>query len=500
MTSKFQREWDLLYPEIRSDIFALARKGFNFEPTDQQGEALEIVQWETTQPVSMRKKRIAIKSGQGTGKTTVSVLLATYRTLRDVDALTVVTAPTMSQLRNVFMAEARRRFLAAHPCLQRATKFTADKIIFGKRSNWMVLCKTASKPENFQGFHQDFMTFIIDEASGVDTGIIEQIKGTLSNEDSMLLAIGNPNTRNCSFFDFFNKDRHNWHTFTFDSRESPLVAKKNIETLIDEYGENSDVVRVRVKGEFPSMDPNCVISSEDMEACSKTDKVDCAMLEGFRGQKQFGIDLARYGSDESVIYRRSGLSIVEEKTFVKTDPATVVREAFMMQQRAGWSNDDTVYVFDAGGMGQGVAHMFYENEKRVWEFHNGGKSNDPDYENAISEAWFILAYLTRKKLCHIPLDNRLIAQLCARQYETLDKQGRTVVKIEPKEAYIKRQKKEGNEENSSPDRGDALAYAFYMPAQFSGFTMDETAGQLADSIYKRATPDGTFSEAAQWNV
>ncbi|MEK7206701.1 MAG: AAA family ATPase, partial [Pseudomonadota bacterium] len=267
--SRFKREWSRIYPQLREDIFKLCEY-FNFKPTKQQARALRAVQEESRLPLDQRKKRLAIKSGQGTGKTTVSVIVAVWRTLQFVDAMTIVTAPTMRQLTDVFMAEAKRVFQRAHPTLRAAVEFTSTKIIFAdRRETWLINCRTATKPENFQGYHDKYLTFMVDEASGVPAGIFEQIFGTLTNEDSLLFAIGNPNKRACLFFDFFNRHRSMWHAFTFNAEDSPLVSPKNILKLEEQFGRNSDVYRVRVLGEFPEMDPNCVVSSDDLEACSE---------------------------------------------------------------------------------------------------------------------------------------------------------------------------------------------------------------------------------------
>lgn len=37
----------------------------------------------------------------------------------------------------------------------------------GNEKRWFGVARTATKPENMQGFHEDNMLFIVDEASGV---------------------------------------------------------------------------------------------------------------------------------------------------------------------------------------------------------------------------------------------------------------------------------------------------------------------------------------------
>jgi len=167
--------------------------------------------------------------------------------------------------------------------------------------------------------------------------------------------------------------------------------------------------------------------------------------------KQFGLDFARYGGDENTLYRRSGNAIVEWGYYPHTDPSEVIAKAFMMQKGAMWSDSDALYVADAGGMGQGVMHIFYNAGKRIHEFHNNNVAYDPDYANATTEAWFRLRGLVRNRRCYLPADNRLIQQLCSRRY-FLTKKGQFA--LEDKETYEKRG-------YDSPDRAEGVVNSFY---------------------------------------
>ena len=57
----------------------------------------------------------------------------------------------------------------------------------GNEKRWFAVARTATKPENMQGFHEDNMLFIVDEASGVADPIMEAILGTLSGKNNKLL-------------------------------------------------------------------------------------------------------------------------------------------------------------------------------------------------------------------------------------------------------------------------------------------------------------------------
>jgi len=400
-------------------------------------------------------RQIAAKSGQGPGKTHASTKIGLWRGFRSYGK-TVVTAPTMRQCQDVWLSEASKVLSKAHPYFQNIFDARAQKVEIAKDRRWAIYCITSTDDKKLQGFHDDGLTIICEEMSGIDRIIIEQFQGTLSNNDCMLIGIGNPNLRDCSFFDCFHRDRHEWQTYTLNAEDTAeyrpdIVDVKRNERLERQYGKDSDVYRVRVLGEFPSADPNCVISMEDLEPCTARSMVKCAQKD--LSMRVIAIDFARFGSDETVIYRRSGNAIVEQAVMSHVEPADSVRRAFRMQMEAGWGDGDCVYVPDATGMGQGVMHMFYEAGKQVYEFHNGSKAYRADqYGNLITEAWFDMATKVKEQEVYLPNDNRLLQQLAGRMYKTTEK---GQIKLESKDDFVRRL------EETSPDRADACVMAFY---------------------------------------
>lgn len=449
--SRYARHFESFFQSIRNDIYRFCEV-LNFKPTWQQKLVLDAAQ--------AGHRRISCKSGQGPGKTTCAGLLGLWRTMRSADALTVVTAPTNRQAKG-WLDELAKTLEKADPWFRNLVEITATKVRIAGRPKWGIDVFAASNPINAQGIHNDHLTIIVDEASGVKRAMIEQFEGTLTNHDAMFLMIGNPNLRDTAFFDTFNMERHRWHTITLNGEESPIVSQDNVRYLREKYGANSDVYRIRVLGEFPFADPNCVISSEDAEACTRTDLLKCSLIprDQWNGPaRQFGIDYARFGSDESVIYRRSGNSVVEWEVFHHQEPAHVTDRAFAMQYAADWKDSDCWFVADAGGMGQGVMFKFHDAHKNILEFHNGGSAQKAaEFDNKITEGWFHVAELMKKRQIHIPKDNRLIQQLSTRQYYTTAK-GKLC--LESKDEYKKRM--EGVSDHAgSPDRADAFVLAFY---------------------------------------
>lgn len=438
------------YRAVRSDVYKFCQ-ALNFAPTWQQRQLLDLAQQRVP------RQRIAVKSGKGPGKTTISGVLGVWWALQHFGTKVLVTAPTMRQCKDVWLAEVRRTMNNADPWLQQLVKVTSTKVVIAGHPDWGVQTMTATSPEAAQGFHEKNLKVIVEEASGVPRALVQALKDTLTNPNSAMLQIGNPNTRDCAFFDCFNSDRGNWQTLTFNAEETPaseFFDPRRNQECEEEFGRDSDVYRVAVLGEFPHADPNCVLSSEDLEKCTARN----LLLPSARlsGVKQMGLDFARFGGDELTLYRRSGEAVVQWDRMVRCDPSLLVNLAFKWQLDCGWGNEECLYVADAGGMGQGIMHKFYDADKRIMEFHNGGSAvQGQRYANRVTEAWFGLAKKVRAGACYIPDDNILIQQLCSRQY-AMDKKGRIV--LETKDNYIKRG-------HSSPDRADGLVMAFYDEAE-----------------------------------
>lgn len=455
--------WSVVYELCCSSIYWLCYF-LNFKPTPQQATLLDMVE--------NKVKRVACKSGQGPGKTTCSTVIGFWWTMKMVNTRTLLTAPSMKLCRDVFLAEARKQLVRAHPYIRQLIRVTKSRILLGGDNypNWQIIPVTASQTDSvgMQGQHDDNMNIIIEEASGVSRPIFEALEGTASNtqseytpdaEECSILAIGNPNTVGTAFYDCFTSERgdgvnQGWACLTFNAEESPIVSKKNIARIARQYGRDSDVYRVRVLGEFPRMDPRGIISLEDLERCMKTSPR--AMRE-LHARKQVGIDIARQGGDETVIFFREGGCVVDYRVWNRTptfEPADAIRWAFKRQIELGWKDHETIYVFDAGGMGQGVIHLFRDADKEYFPFHTNGRASRPrEYANKITEAFFQVSQRARRGHLHMPNDGLLVAQLTNRHYTIQEKDA--AIKAESKKEYIKRTEK------NSPDRADAFVMAFY---------------------------------------
>lgn len=463
MRNRGNSGWAEKLRRAQKDIFYYAREVLRTEPTWQQAELLELVQFETYAPLELTKKGIAVKSGQGPGKTTAAAIASSWRLLQRPNCFVLVTSPTRRQVEDIFINELQRLVARAPIELQQMLDIQKSRVRVGNFPAWQMVTATAVRPENLQGYHENDMTVVVDEASGIERRIWGTIKGTVTQPGNLMVAIGNPNDRDSEFFDMFNKDAKLYHTLTWNAEQSPNVDPKHCQRMAEEYGRDSDTYRVRVLGQFPNESPNAVIRYEDLLfACREQTFSNCFRILAPTervNRRQIGLDLARFGSDESVAVFRCNSAMVKMLHFTKCEPADVIRTVFANQVDLGWSNESVVYSVDAGGMGQGVMHLFRDAGKKWFEFASQGTAqNSHIFHDAITEAYFHLREMTRQRRIYLKEDAQMFSQLVSRQYR-YDNDNK--FRLESKDEYMKRV---GTEEFTSPDRADAVALAFYPHA------------------------------------
>ncbi len=448
-------------PEYQKNPVIFAREVLKFDPDRWQRESLIDL---------AGNSKVAIKSGQGVGKTGMeAVALLWFLTCFPYPRV-VATAPTKQQLHDVLWSEVAK-WQEQSPLLREILKWTKTHIyMIGYEKWWFAAARTATKSENMQGFHEKNMLFIVDEASGVADPIMEAILGTLSGENNKLLLCGNPTRTSGTFFEAFHTDRAMYQCYTVSSIDSPRTNKQNIESLIRKYGADSNVVRVRVFGEFPKQEDDVFIMLSLIEHCGSK----IYELPEDKGMPyiMFGVDVARFGDDETVIYRntkgklklavhRKGQDLMATVGDIVSQYKKVMREFPDYQGRIYVNIDDT-------GLGGGVTDRLKE-VKREQQLHRlfivpinaaekietdtkEGKEAAEYYNNLTTHMWAVLRELMERKQIEIEEESDTFAQLSVRKY-FMASNGK--LELESK----KEMKKRGV---SSPDRADAAALSVYL--------------------------------------
>lgn len=416
-----------------------------------------------------KHSKVSVRSGQGVGKTALEAgAILWFLTCRPY-AKVIATAPTMKQLYDVLWAEVAKWLNDS--LIKDLLRWTKTKVyMVGDSERWFATARTATKPENMQGFHEDHMLIVVDEASGVSDAIMEAILGTLSGFDNKLLMCGNPNKIEGVFFDSHNSDRDKYKTHKVSSFDSKRTNKENIQMIIDKYGEEGDVTRVRIYGEFPKAALDSLISLESVE--NATTSSIAANLVEHAILAHIGVDVARFGDDSTVLTSMIANQVQSIVKYTKQDTMATSGNVLRMAQKL---MDDfpklrtvTIKVDDTG-VGGGVTDRLKEviREQRlpftVVPVNNGSSSNDKYYHNVGSEQWGILKDLLEKNMSariqgepsviELPKNDVLIKELSTRKYK-ISSSGK--IQLERKEEMKKRGL-------ASPDVADSVALAYYDP-------------------------------------
>jgi hypothetical protein len=328
-----------------------------------------------------------------------------------------------------------------------------------------ILGFTVDDPDAFSGISAPEVLYLVDEASGVADAVFEAIKGNLAG-GGKLVETGNPTTTSGHFFDSFHDKRHLFEPgalLHISSLESPnVIAGKIIvpglaspewaAQMLEEYGGPGEpVYDVRVVGDFPRAGPNTVIPLHALE--SALDRWRAG--ERDTGRLTIGVDVERYGDEDSVIATTRGkggriygsvhgASIPE----VCGQVVAAVRELRRVEQ------EQVTIGIDEGGLGAGLVDMVLlefaddPHVSVVGIYAAQSAEDDTRFERARDEMW----WLTREWLLngaslepHRELERELVAPTYA-----LTPAGK--IKVESQDAIKKRIKR-------SPDHANAIGLA-----------------------------------------
>lgn len=298
--------------------------------------------------------KVSVRSGQGVGKTSIEAVIALWFLSCFPMSRVVATAPTARQLNDVLWAELSK-WISKSPLLKALLKWTKTKVeVRGYSERWFATARTATTAENMQGFHEDNMLFIIDEASGVSDEIIEAILGTLSGKNNKLLMCGNPTKTSGVFFDSHNRDRALFKTYRVSSLDCPRTNKENINAMLEKYGRNSNFARVRIYGDFPEQEDDVFITLSALERSANTVVDEKPVPVTVR----IGCDVARYGDDKTII----GVKVDEKVSFYeKAQGQDTMRTADNIAMcykklidRYSQYKGKIIVTVDDGGVGGGV--------------------------------------------------------------------------------------------------------------------------------------------------
>lgn len=365
--------------------------------------------------------QMAVASGHGIGKSALVAMIIMWAMSTHEDTRGIVTANTDTQLRTKTWPEVakwhRLAFNSDHFELTATRMSIKDQ---KHADNWRIdiIPWSENNTEAFAGLHNEHKRIVIifDESSAIHDKIWEVTEGVLTDDNTEIVwfAPGNPTRQTGRFAECFGRLRHRWSTRHIDSRTVEGTNKQQIAKLVEDYGEDSDIVRVRVRGEFPLQSEYQLISQQVVAEARRR--------PGYLDHHQpivAGLDLARSGECETVLSFRCGRD-ARSIPWAKWRERDSVKLAGMVSQvieslRVKGVKVHTIFA-DGGGLGGPIIDMLKHAGYPMREVQFGSRATDQKkYLNKGSEIWARMRDWLETGA--IPDDPELEQQLVSRDYQ-----------------------------------------------------------------------------------
>lgn len=455
---------------LKKDPEVFLRDWLGAEPWEKQ---MDIIKSVFIEPETF------VPSCQGAGKSWIAARAAMAFLYAYPFSLVITTAPIFFQVKNILWREMALAYYTAKKPLGGDLKATELVV---QQGTWYAIGMKSedTRPEQMTGFHANDMLVIIDEASGFPQPLFEAMQGNVSTGNGHLLAIGNPTRTQGFFYDAAHKNRHLSKVISIQAWDTPNFKENGIDSLeklmsmpeeevknlplpypglmkphwaykqVLRYGAESPFVRIRIKAEFVDDDQTTVVPlAWAEEAMYKSDDIEAD------GPPEAGLDVARYGGDESVLAIRRGRKVTKLNIWQGLSATDLVGRVIIALTEAGiMPGGSEIIKVDADGMGGPIVDMLIERGYNVLGVHAAGTPFNPNrYINRRAEMWWD----TREMLdprdvrrVGLPDDETLLAQLTTPKYKVNSK---GQIQIESKDDMRKRGL-------TSPDRADAVMLAF----------------------------------------
>ena len=404
------------------------------------------------------ERKISVRSGHGTGKSTAaSWAMVWYLTTR-FPCKIVVTAPTSSQLFDALFAELKSWIRNLPPYVGELFEVTSDRVVLkAAPSEAFISARTAraETPEALAGVHSQNVLLVCDEASGIDEKVFEAASGSMSGHSATTVLLGNPTRSSGLFYDTHHRVKADWKTMHVSCITSPRVSDEFVREMEVKYGAESNQFRVRVLGEFPLKEDNTVIPADTVQSAQKRDiesDPDTVPI--------WGLDVARFGADSSVLAIRHGNAITELISWKGLSLMELTGRVVDKYNNLIPRQRPTEILVDSIGLGAGVVDRLQELDLPVRGINVGEASSmSGTYLNLRAELWFKLKDWLAAKDCKLPVDSALFSELVSPRYQ-FTSSGK--MKIESKDEMRKRGL-------PSPDKADAICLTLASDAATATF-------------------------------
>lgn len=432
---------------------------------------------------SVAKSRYtAVKSGHSCGKDWLAGGLGLWFHSAFYPSKVIITGPTDRQVKQIVWAE----FKSA--C--RSSKIPVGGELLPDSAhlksgdpNHFVLGFTGKDPDSFQGFHADNVMVIVTEATGVSPHMWPAIHSLMTaNKNARMLVIGNAlYDPESEFYSFFTSKADLWDNHTLDSERSPFCSKLWVDEQRRVHGEGSPYYLARVKGIFPTDVADTLIPLGWIERAHTR-----FWEKGIHlGEKSLGVDVARFGSDETVFVLGRGNRF--EVVHVARGNDLMATVGHVQEAIRKWGLAPAQVRVDDTGVGGGVTDRLKELGVKVTAVNFGAAPSDAEkFTDVKTEMFWTLRERFREGTMAIdPKDVKMLRDLSILKTKMTSKGHKLISKQEMKEKL-----------GYSPDRGDAIALAALPQQQAENISHGKKSNMGMLSYYKTLAVSKTGKEEA----
>jgi hypothetical protein len=455
-------------------------------------------------------------------------------------SLVVTTAPTWRQVKDVLW----REFAIAHTKARFPLGGKLSQTGFEYDKDWFAVGLSTKYPENFFGYHADYILVIVDEAGGIEEEIFRGVKAITPNVNARVLYIGNPTNPGGTF-----QQSHEDPTFrryqisAFDTPNFKHVGINTLDDLLErmkppegvdaldhkpfegvqwpyptlispevvydryhEWGTDSAAWQSLVMGQFPSQAEQSLFPADLVNMAMGMSEVDedtgktYAELSGWKipdGPMTYGQDMARYGLDKCVCFPRRGGWVEKPIVWGKID---LMQSAYRILNIIDPLDDSVEVNIDDTGNGGGTTDKLREvareehtsgrpsHRYRLNAYNMSGKDMMTEKEKAKFHDvtsmmyWNLRTELLNKRIS-LPQDEELKTQLIGRRWRINEASGK--IQVESKDDYRDRTG------GKSPDKSDALALAFARKKPSNAFVTTPKSPELINQARQVVKRDRT---------
>ena len=422
---------------------------FHVKPDRWQHEALEAFP---------HNQRLALVACKGPGKTCVLAWLNWNFLLTRESPKMAAIANSGDNLRDNFWTE-MAKWQQETPLLMSTFTWTSERITCNEFPNtWWLSARTWNRSANREqqantlaGLHAKYCMVTMDESGDIPESVAVAADAILTAEmEGHILQAGNPTMLEGPLFKAATSERHLWKVINItgdpeDPMRSPRVPVKWAQEQIDKYGRDNPWVLVNVFGKFPPSALSTLLSEQDVIDAQKRH-----YNESHYGTfaKILGVDVARQGLDESVIFARQGMASFVPQRFRNID--SLQGASHVVRKFQEWGAD-AVMVDMTGGFGAGWYDQMRLFGVEAIQVQFSGKASQPRFLNKRAEMWFLMAEWIKGGGALPPLPE-MIRELSAPTYFFKG----DALCLEDKTQIMERI-------GHSPDCSDALALTFAHP-------------------------------------